>query len=69
MFAAVNGGFTSRLWLRGLAHIRGSRFSSTSAEKASKPAKKDAALAADIAGVAACKTPLKVSRFRRLQKF
>ncbi|XP_012216178.1 uncharacterized protein [Linepithema humile] len=77
MFATVNGGFTNRLWSRGLARIRGSRSTSDKATKSAKtsllakkasPSPKDAALAADIAAVAACKTRLKPAKVEpRLQ--
>lgn len=64
MYAAVCGSAsTSRLWSHGLACIRGSRLS-TSAKKT--PVNKE--VAAEIAGIAACKTPLKVSQPRTLDK-
>ncbi|KAM0734846.1 Succinate dehydrogenase [ubiquinone] iron-sulfur subunit, mitochondrial [Formica fusca] len=57
MFAAVNhGGFMGRLWSRGLARrLRGSRLSSTSASK-TQSSEVEAAVAAEVAGIAACKT-------------
>lgn len=67
MYAAVCGSAsgTSRLWPRGLACIRGTRFS-TSAKKT--PTDVDKEVAEEIASVAACKTPLKVSRPRALDE-
>lgn len=57
MFAAVNHSrFTGRLWSRGLARrLRGSRLSSTSASK-TQSSEVEAAVAAEVAGIAACKT-------------
>lgn len=53
MHAAV-----SRFWSRGLAHVRGSRLS-TSVKKTTTEL--DAAVAAEVTSIAECKTSLKVS--------
>lgn len=59
MYATVSRSvFTSRFWSRGLARIRESKLS-TLAKKT--PTEVDTAVAAEIAGIAACKTPSKVS--------
>ncbi|RLU23194.1 hypothetical protein DMN91_003397 [Ooceraea biroi] len=55
MFAAVNRS-TSRLWLHGFARIRVPGFSK-SAKETTQSSELEAAVAADIAGAVACKTP------------
>lgn len=60
MFAFMNGGFISQLWLRRFELICRSRLSSTLA-KVLQISGKETVIEQEIAAVAACKTPTKVS--------